>query len=68
MPPLIGLSVLTFLFVLRSWLLGCSSILGLFLVVDGCLSSVFDSGGRGGVDSGGVDERVDEVGDVWEEG
>ena len=69
MPPLIGLSVLTFLFVLRGWLLCCSSILGLFLVVEGCLSPAFGSGGRGGVDSGGVDGRVDdEVGDVREEG
>ena len=68
MPPSIDFSVLTFLLDLRFWLLGCSSILGLFLVVEGCLSPAFDSGGRGGVDSGGVDGRVDEVGDVREEG
>ena len=69
MPPSIDfLAVLTFLLDFRFRLLGCSSILGLFLEVDSCLSSAFGSGGRGGVDIGGVDERVDEVGDGWGEG
>ena len=61
MPPSIDfLAVLTFLLDFRFRLLGCSSILGLFLEVDSCLSSAFGSGG--------VDERVDEVGDGWGEG
>ena len=60
MPPSIDFSaVLTFLLDLRFWLLGCSSILGLFLVVDSCFSSALGSGGRGGVDNGSVDEHGD---------
>ena len=54
-------AVLTFLLAFRFRLLGCSSILGLFLEVDSCLSSALGSGGRGGVDNGGVDEHGDEL-------